>query len=336
MFRALPVLDRRQRLELRRWLAVLMGATLLMLAPMLARAQTAGPDSVTLQWTAPGDDGTIGRATVYHMKVSTAVINTGNWVSANDVSGLPAPLTSGTHQTVVVRGLSRDTTYFFAIRAEDDAGNLAPISNVVQWDWILDTAPPAAPTGLTATLSSANVQLTWNANSEPDLDGYTVYRATASGGPYTQLTTSLLTSPSYLDTSVPAGATDVWYEVTASDISANESARSAALHLTVATAPAPNVADALSPGYPNPSRGGEAVCIPFTVSGSGAGMRIDILNTGGFRVRRLDVVSAPRCPDGSLRWDGRNDAGAEVAPGVYRAWLTDGERRSSIKLVRQP
>ena len=92
----------------------------------------------------------------------------------------------------------------------------------------------------------------------------------------------------------------------------------------------------LAPGYPNPSRAGDPVCLPLTMNGGGTGARIDILNSGGFRVRRLDVSSAPRCADGSVRWDGRNDAGLEVAPGVYRAWLVDGDHRSGIKLVRQP
>jgi hypothetical protein len=336
MFHLLHALDRRQRLELRRWLAVFAGALLLLLAPMLARAQGAGADSVTLQWTAPGDDGSIGKATVYFMKMSLAPITAGNWNSANSVAGPPAPLVAGTRQSVVVRGLSRDTTYYFAIRAQDDAGNIAPISNVVQWNWMFDTAPPAAPTGLTATKSGSYVQLTWTANTEPDLGGYTVYRATASGGPYTALNGSLLTSPSYLDTTVPAGATDVWYQVTASDISANESARSAAFHLTLVAGSGTTVAEALSSAYPNPSHQTQAVCMPITMNGTGAGLHIDILNDGGFRVRRLDVESAPRCPDGSVRWDGRNDSGTEVAPGVYRAWLVDGGRKSVIKLVRQP
>ena len=327
---------RRSLLDPRRWLLGLAGVVLLLLAPAMARGQGAGADSVVLQWTSPGDDDAIGTATIYHMRMSTAPINGGNWAAAASVPGMPAPLLSGTRQSVVVRGLSRDTTYFLAIRAEDDNGNLAVISNVVQWDWTFDTAPPAAPSGLSATRAGGSVQVTWNANSEPDLLGYSVYRATASGGPYTKLTSSLLSNPSYLDNTVPSGATEVWYQVSASDVSSNEGARSASFRLTISTPPAASVADALEPGYPNPSRSGQPVCMPLTLSGSGAGISIDIVSGGGFRVRRLDVASAPRCPDGSVRWDGRNDSGLEVAPGVYRAWLVDGDRRSSIKLVRQP
>ncbi len=327
---------RRSLLDPRRWLLGLAGLMLLLLAPVAARAQGAGADSVMLQWTAPGDDDRLGTATLYHMRLSTSPITAGNWNAAQAVPGLPAPLVAGTRQSVVVRGLSRGTTYYFAIRAEDDAGNLAAISNLLQWDWVYDTAPPSAPTGLSATRSGSGVQLTWNANSEPDLQGYSVYRATASGGPYTKLTGALLTNPSYLDNAPPSGASEVWYQVSASDISDNEGARSAAFRLTLATAPGGTVTDALAPGYPNPSRAGQPVCLPITLSGGGAGLWIDIVSGGGFRVRRLDVGSVPRCADGSVRWDGRNDAGAEVAPGVYRAWLVDGDRRSSIKLVRQP
>jgi hypothetical protein len=291
---------------------------------------------VALQWTAPGDDGSIGTATSYEMRMATLPITSGNWAMANVVGGLPAPMVSGTRQSVIVRDLSRDTTYFFAIRAQDDNGNLAPISNVVRWDWVFDTAPPAAPTGLSGVKAGASVQLNWDANSEPDLLGYSVYRATAAGGPFTKITGSLVTATNYLDSSIPAGTTEVWYEVSASDVNGNESAMSAAFHLTLSTPSAPVVTSGLSPGYPNPSHAGQPVCVPFTLDGPASGAFVDIVNAGGFRVRRLDVSAAPRCADGSLRWDGRNDGGLEVAPGVYRAWLIEGDRRTGIKLVRQP
>ena len=326
---------RRRRLDPRLWLAALAAAALVLLAPMLARAQ-AGADSVTLQWTAPGDDGSIGTATIYHMKMSMSPITTSNWASGFDVPGLPVPMISGTRQAVVVRGLTAGTTYYFAIRAEDDAGNLASISNVVQWDWVLDTAPPAAPTGVSAVKAGGSVQVSWSPNSEPDLQGYSVYRATTSTGPWSKITSTLLTANGYLDTSPPA-ASDVWYQVTATDVSDNESARSSSAHVVLSTAPpTATIADGLSPGYPNPSHANQAVCVPVTTSGTGAGEYIDIMSSGGFRIRRLEIASAPRCPDGSVRWDGRNDAGAEVAPGIYRAWLVQGERKASIKLVRQP
>ncbi len=88
-----------------------------------------------------------------------------------------------------------------------------------------DTTPPVAPTGLTATGSASGVALAWAANVESDLAGYNVYRSASAAGPFARLNATLLTSPAYDDTSAP-GTVD-FYQVTAVDTSANESAPSA-------------------------------------------------------------------------------------------------------------
>jgi hypothetical protein len=87
-------------------------------------------DSITLTWTAPGDDGTIGTASEYDIRYATASITEANWASATEVSNEPAPLVSGTSQMHIVSGLSPDTTYYFAIKTTDDAGNVSALSNV--------------------------------------------------------------------------------------------------------------------------------------------------------------------------------------------------------------
>jgi len=88
-----------------------------------------------------------------------------------------------------------------------------------------DTTPPAQVTGLTvATVSSSQLNLSWSANTEPDVKNYRVYRSTASGGPYT-----LIASPaanSYSDTGL-AAATTYYYVVSAVDTSGNEGLKSA-------------------------------------------------------------------------------------------------------------
>jgi hypothetical protein len=81
---------------------------------------------------------------------------------------------------------------------------------------------PDAPTGLTATGGVAEVSLDWDDNSESDLAGYLVYRATTTGGPYTEITASMLTSSDYNDSAV-SGGTTYYYTVTAVDDYANES-----------------------------------------------------------------------------------------------------------------
>lgn len=81
--------------------------------------------------------------------------------------------------------------------------------------------PPAAPTGLAASSDGLSVDLTWNANTEDDLTGYTVYRSLTSGSGYTALASNL-TATSFADTDV-SDSEIYFYVVTASDTNAFES-----------------------------------------------------------------------------------------------------------------
>ncbi|MGE3175343.1 MAG: endonuclease [Planctomycetota bacterium] len=88
-----------------------------------------------------------------------------------------------------------------------------------------DVTPPVAPIGLVATTSKFSVRLDWADNAEPDLAGYRVYRASTSGGPYTQLTATTLATSAYVDLPVQPGA-QFHYVVRAVDTSGNVSANS--------------------------------------------------------------------------------------------------------------
>lgn len=320
----------------RRLFPLLFGILLLLLLPVVAQAQGGGPDSVNLSWTAPGDDGAIGTAALYDLRISTATITAGNWNNAVSVPGLPAPLVSGTRQSTLVSSLSRDTIYYFAIRTRDDEGNWSNISNVVRWDWVLDAAPPAAPAGVSAARQDPNVRVQWSANSEPDLNGYSVYRAAAAAGPFTRVTGSLVTNTQWVDAAVPGGATQLWYRVTATDLSGNESALSATASVNFTSGSGAGADWTMSPAYPNPSRAGQNVCIPIVLPLAGAGNAVlDVVDAAGRRIRRIELSGATTCATGVV-WDGRNEDGREVAPGVYRAWLITGDRREHVKLVRQP
>ncbi len=107
--------------------------------------------TVTLQWTAVGDDSLTGTATSYDLRFATAAITATNFATASQVTGEPAPAVAGTVQSYTVRGLSRQVTYWFAIKAIDDAGNVSAISNVPSVT-TPDTVPPAAITNLTLGL----------------------------------------------------------------------------------------------------------------------------------------------------------------------------------------
>lgn len=103
---------------------------------------------------------------------------------------------------------------------------------------------PTAPTGLAATAGNGTVSLTWDAVS--GATGYTVKRATTSGGPYTTLAANW-SGPAYTDSTVSNGT--AYYYVVAAVNSAGSSPVSSEAS---ATPQAPSTA----PG-------------PFTLSGTG-------------------------------------------------------------------
>jgi hypothetical protein len=92
----------------------------------------ATPDSVILDWTAPGDDAHKGIAQRYQIKYATHHLGSRlEWLQAENVEGEPAPQPPNSLQNFTVTHLTPGHTYFFAIRAYDEQNNWSPISNVV-------------------------------------------------------------------------------------------------------------------------------------------------------------------------------------------------------------
>ncbi len=100
-------------------------------------------------------------------------------------------------------------------------------------------AVPPVPAGLTATAGNAQVSLVWNASA--GATSYNVKRATTSGGPYTTISSPMVTT--FVDSSA-ANGTRYFYVVSAVN-SAGESANSAQVN---ATPTAPIVAPAAPMG----------------------------------------------------------------------------------------
>lgn len=85
--------------------------------------------------------------------------------------------------------------------------------------------PPAAPTGLAATTpNNAQIRLDWSAVS-PNPDGYNVWRAAKSGGPYTKQNGAPIQAITFTDSAVIIGSP--CFYVVRSQVGALESANSA-------------------------------------------------------------------------------------------------------------
>jgi hypothetical protein len=103
----------------------------LALAPLAVLA--ASPTSVTLVWTAPGDDGWTGTAKAYDIRFSREPITAANFQSASKLTSLLIPGPAGTRQAFSIFGLTPGVVYYFAIRTVDEAGNWSGVSNVVSY-----------------------------------------------------------------------------------------------------------------------------------------------------------------------------------------------------------
>jgi cyclophilin family peptidyl-prolyl cis-trans isomerase len=87
-------------------------------------------NSVTLGWTAPGDDGRTGTGKIYDVRYSTAPITPATWASATQATSEPAPLPAGSPESFTMTGLEANTTYYIALETADEVPNWSELSNV--------------------------------------------------------------------------------------------------------------------------------------------------------------------------------------------------------------
>ena len=93
--------------------------------------ESAGDSTVTLNWTATGDDGEIGRPLRYHIHAATSPIDEAHFDDAPIVRIVPATVDASQTEHVIVGGMPRGTRLWIALKAEDAAGTFSPMSNVV-------------------------------------------------------------------------------------------------------------------------------------------------------------------------------------------------------------
>lgn len=160
-------------------------------------AATASQEtSITLEWTAPGDDGAAGTAREYEIRFSQTFFLPFQFLSQTLVPNPPVPLPAGSKQTVTVGGLVPATTFYFAIRAIDEFDNKGPVSGVAQGVTRPDTTPSDPVTDLQAEYGSvrqispavviepfnSEILLTWSTPFDNSaVTGFQVFRSTEAG-----------------------------------------------------------------------------------------------------------------------------------------------------------
>ncbi len=94
---------------------------------------TARTDSsVSLAWTATGDDGAVGRPDRYAVRAATSPLDEAGFTQAPFGWVKAATTDAGGTETLVFPGFAPATRYWFAVKAVDRAGNVSPLSNVVE------------------------------------------------------------------------------------------------------------------------------------------------------------------------------------------------------------
>ncbi|PKM80353.1 MAG: hypothetical protein CVU89_14180 [Firmicutes bacterium HGW-Firmicutes-14] len=154
--------------------------------------------------------------------------------------------------------LKSGTKYHYIITAVDNAGNISDYSapaSATTGTGAREDGAPSAPTGVKAFMvdqengSNKVVRIQWNNNTEGDIVGYKVYRATELAGSYALITQSLVTTMTaveinasprvvvnsvyYVDTVFKYGTT-YYYKVVAVDVDGKASVMSSYTAITPA------------------------------------------------------------------------------------------------------
>lgn len=98
-----------------------------------------------LTWTSPGDDGSLGAAASYDLRISEAIDYPGsmtsslfssNWAALTQISGAAAPQSAGAQESLTISSANAglemmpNTLYYAAMNATDSSGNTSQTSNV--------------------------------------------------------------------------------------------------------------------------------------------------------------------------------------------------------------
>lgn len=167
-------------------------------APTGLQVDSFTDTTIDISWDANPEDDLAG----YYVYVDGSKVNGGSLVTGGE-----------SHQ---ITGLTQNTQYDIHITAEDTAGNESNSSSTVQQ--ITQNVAPSAPTGVSATGGDTVIDVSWDANSEHDLEGYNVYVDGVKDN------ISLISGTTYQVTGLTNGQSyDVWVTATDNEYESDDS-----------------------------------------------------------------------------------------------------------------
>jgi len=193
--------------------------------------------------------------------------------------------------------------------------------------WNTGWMHPSKPQNLTAEILTNSIYLNWNANTEPDIAGYNIYKSDISGGFYTKINSILVTDTSYTDI---LGTSDDFYCVTAEILACTESRLSD--EATIQTGISNNRHEqflSLSV-FPNPFS--LYTTISFTLPDETENAQILIFNPQGQKIITLinrKLIKGKH----SVVWDGTTDTRKPVVSGIYFCKLNIDNKPISTKKI---
>jgi hypothetical protein len=290
-------------------------------------------DSVTLSWTASGGDGLDGRPRAYLVRAAEAPMDSLGFEAAPLRWEIRPTVDGGFREQATFDGLDPARVYWFAILAEDGAGNRSPISELL--DVTTPTRAPWAVRALSASPRASGVRLAWSA---------------PAGGPR-PVRYRVVVAESPLEDAGFDAAPLRWEFEPATGAEGKESAD---LELAGERRYWIAVAALLADGTRSPMSGAASVWVGRLAEGTGAAIAVErqpaiapvrlvwrTAATGPARSVAIYDVRGRLVRAGSLEaarhgvwtWDGRDRGGNAAPPGLYFARLSDGAKVARTRIV---
>jgi len=105
--------------------------------------------TVQLSWTSPGDNGYVGKTSEGEFIIKKTTDTTLSWDGMNDCMTIQKAIIPYESNSITITGLIPGTTFYFAIKAKDEAGNINPSEPEKAGTWVqVDVTPPAPITSI--------------------------------------------------------------------------------------------------------------------------------------------------------------------------------------------